>query len=208
MATLDRLLADAVTPALEPEGFTRTRRVFTRENSDRDRAFVEFRAVQLGGNVDVHFTIDVALQPRVYAAWLESRGSVNPSTGMFLRRPRQPVVEGRPRGTWALDLDDKPAIMALVDAVVSNARTYAALLERPVLLEAVRAGKLPGGTDVGTTRESALALLLADDGPSTELDSIVSDIRRKSEEFADFLVSWSLRGRKADGRSSAEVPRP
>lgn len=198
VAPLDQLLREQVAPALASEGYRKSRRLFTRENAAGDRAFIEFRSHPMGDGADVNVIIDVALQPRGYAEWLEFlAGRKANAVGMLLRRPRQPVIVGRAPDVWSLNLSDRQRADALIEMVVSDARSYADLLDRNSLLDKFRTGELPSSRDNGIGREFGLALLLSDDGPSPELDGLLPAIRASRPDFADFLTSRSLKASHA-----------
>lgn len=121
---------------------------------------------------------------------------------MIVRRLKQPSQSGRPIDVWSFNLDDGSRVRDLLETVLAAARAYGGLLDRGHLLQLLRSGGLPNKQDwLSTGPEVARALLLADTGPSAELEDLLPKIREMNGDLADFIVERARSNQRSDGPS-------
>jgi hypothetical protein len=205
-AEFSRLLSDAVAPVLAEAGYRRSGSTWRKPTAVGDVAIVQVHATSR--HVGHGFIAGVGVSPEPWLRWVTGDGP--------RRRPSNPegdcVWEARlvPTGA-AVELGgiwfpqgnaDLAACFAdigrqLVDWVVPRLDE---LLDRECLLNAVAAEF--GQTQRGVWHLGELglrALLLAEDGPSPELDALVERLPQKTDGMRA-LVAWV---RDRSGRSIA-----
>ena len=188
---LDQVVRDRIAPVLKGAGFKKEGRLFILENEGGDRAAVEVRQYRLGRH-DAEFFIDLDIQPRVWHNFMAHRG-IKTHGGIWSDRLRVP---GRPVGRimsdqWSFDLDDEEAGRQLSETMAAALPGLLHLLDVKNLLAHVRA------TASMTSRPSVkLAALLSTQGPSEELEQLLSALEQEHPEgfdaagFVAFLRAW------------------
>jgi hypothetical protein len=207
------VLREVVGPYLRSEGFKGSGATWTLTAPHGDRAVVNVQSSQFSSKSEVRCIVNIAVVPEPWWAWQSVQHgralpkSVKESHGLWRER-LQPSTGGDPRGSegWWSVRDEATARAAAAD-MVSQLRADAVprlrrLLDREAIQAAVRAG------DLGfiTARSSpvffdrALAVLLADQGPSEELDALLARLAEERDEdlraFNETFVPW-LRARAA-----------
>jgi Domain of unknown function (DUF4304) len=201
------VLREVVGPALRPEGFKGSGPTWTLTAPNSDRAVVNVQSSQFSSKTEVRCMVNIAVVPEPWWAWqVFHQGKAmtkSPKEYHGLWRQRlQPSSGGQPRGSevWWSIRDQATAREAAAD-IVSQLRTDAVpllqrLLERDAMLAAVRAGDLGFITGQSSPAffDRALAVLLADQGQSAELDALLARFLAEQDEnlksFNESFVPW------------------
>lgn len=195
------LLRDHAGPLLRGHGFRRSGGTFRHIASNGDVAIVSIRSWRLM-QTELEFFVEYGLVPR---AWLDYRASlgedVRPELVQFtdtydtwsarMRDPARMALEGN--DLWQFNLHDEAAMRRFLTTLDSSATELIALTQRPALIEAMRHPE-PG---VQTGLTWGLALVMADQGRSPELDRLLGELREMDDQDPD-QVTW-LEAR-ADGQ--------
>ena len=142
---------------------------------------------------ELEFFVEIGLVTRV---WLDYRASldedVRPELVQFtdtydtwsarMRDPARTVFEGN--DLWQFNLDDEATMRRFLTTLGSSAIELIALTQRPALIEAMRHPE-PG---VQTGLTWGLALVMADQGRSPELDHLLGELEDSVDDRN--LVTW------------------
>lgn len=198
MKPLDQVVRDCIAPVLKESGFKKTGRLFTLERPDGNRAHVNVHPYRLGMN-DAEFFLDLHIQPKIWRD-LQERIGQQTYVGMWSSRLGPPNGKvGGSNELWRIDLGDKAAASELSQTIKSALPNFLQYLDVQVLADYVRnpadvLGKVRGEP------ERALALLLATQGPSAELDATLASLEQQvalqngltGVELAAFLRTWAF----------------
>lgn len=212
------MLRDRIGPALRAEGFTGSGTTWTLKAPNDDWAVVNAQSSSASTSDAVRFVINMAIVPEpwwsCHRVIRSARGATRAPKeydGLWRDRlhPSRHVPHHGPEPWWLLRDEDeadrcgRDVVRQLTEHGVPRLRQ---LLDRGTLLATIRAGDFGFLHGDPTT---ALAVLLADEGPSTELDSLFSHIAEDPDERhrahnAD-LLAW-LRGRIAEHGTNPSPP--
>jgi hypothetical protein len=183
---LQKVLRDRVGPALRQWGFAGTAPTWNLKTDRGDMAIVNVQRSNFSPPGQVWFTVNLAIIPEPYWRW-QQRASLSrtPKTpkeenGLWRERlrPNSPAVTARERFEpwWAVS--DVSSATAAADDVVEGLRERAIpeltrLTDRREMLALVRG---PGFNFI------PLAVLLSDEGPSNELDSLLEQMASTGDE--------------------------
>jgi hypothetical protein len=186
---LDQVLRDRIAPALKEAGFSRKGRLFWLESPGGDRAFVSFGAFKLGQH-DAEFFVDVAVLPAVYADFVtRDGGGVTVADGLWTDRLAVPGKQTLAmRDHWSFDAGDEAAAQTLTESVRQVLPKLVHLLDRANLLAYVRDPSTRPQEIKIQPREDAVTLLLADQGPSAELEQRLAALEAADPD--DVLVAF------------------
>jgi hypothetical protein len=184
---LDQVLRDRIAPVLKEAGFSRKGRLFWLESAAGDRAFVSFGAFKLGQH-DAEFFVDVGVLPTVYADFVTRDGD-GVAGGLWTDRLQVPGKQTLAmRDHWSFDAGDDAAAQTLTESVRQVLPKLVHLLDRANLLAYVRdASTRPQEIKI-QPREDAVTLLLADQGPSAELEQRLAALEATDPD--DVLVAF------------------
>jgi len=204
---LKSVLRDVVGPYLRSEGFKGSGTTWTLTAPNGDRGVVNVQSSQFSSKSEVRCIVNVAVLPEPWWAWQAfHHGAAMPKSpreyhGLWRQR-LQPSTGGQPRGSeeWWSVRDEATARTAAEDMVL-QLRTDAVpllrrLLDRDAILAAVRAGDLGFITVQSSPAyfDRALAVLLADEGQSAELDALLTRLAAEQDEnlkaFNESFVPW------------------
>ncbi|MEU4642377.1 DUF4304 domain-containing protein [Micromonospora sp. NPDC023814] len=214
------LFQEFLDPVLAEHRLTGTGRVYRRIGDDGDALIVEFQRSTSSTRNAYAFFVNVAVVPH---AWLQKTRSDSTSADAEPPDFPEGLIRTRlikPNSLWALPREEMLRILtsgrvpAGIDsgdhelwwidspqAVAEKGPTlrrllaekiveFAPLLDRAVLRERLRSGApLPGDCP----RDAALAVLLADEGPSAELDDVLSSLDDPQSSFVDWVRRYAAR---------------
>jgi Domain of unknown function (DUF4304) len=213
---LKSVLRDVVGPYLRSDGFRGSGSTWTLAAPNGDRGVVNVQSSQFGSKSEVRCIVNLAVVPEPWWAWQAfHHGNAMPKSpkeyhGLWRDR-LQPSAGGHSRGSevwWSIR--DEATAHAAAEDMVSQLRTDAVpllrrLLDRDGMLAAIRAGDL-GFITVESSPgyfDRALAVLLADEGQSSELDALLTRFAAEQDEnlkeFNESFVPW-LTARAASHR--------
>jgi hypothetical protein len=213
---LKSMLRDVVGPHLRSEGFKGSGTTWTLTAPNDDRSVVNVQSSQFSSKSEVRCIVNVAVVPEPWWAWQAfHHGNAMPKSpkeyhGLWRQR-LQPSTGEQPRGSevwWSIR--DEVTARAAAEDIVSQLRTNAVpllrrLLDRDAMLAAVRAGDLGFITAESSPAyfDRGLAVLLADEGQSAELDALLTRFASEQDEnlkaFNESFVPW-LAARAASQR--------
>ncbi len=191
---LDQVIRERIAPVMKEAGFSRKDRLFWLESPAGDRAFVAFSAFKLGQR-DAEFFVDVAVLPLVYADFITRAGGSITAVGLW--NARLPAPGPRPLALgdhWSFDAGDEAAADHLTEAIRGVLPKLVHLLDLDNLLAYVRNPSTRPQEIRIQPRDNAVTLLLAEKGPSAELDGRLSAL--EAADPANPLVG-SIRERLA-----------
>ena len=191
MKALDQVARQRVAPVLKEAGFRRSRRCFWLESRSGDRAFVALSPFKLGVH-DAEFFVDFAVLPTVYRDLVNRNGgqasAAGAAAGLWTDRLPAPGLRGSAmRHHWSFDLDDEETGRDLTTRLRQVLPGLIRLLDRESLLAYVRDPSTPH-RELTLRRDAAVALLLAERGPSAELDEQLAGLR--GDDLYDPLVAF------------------
>lgn len=196
---LDLFLADCVGPNLRAAGFRKSHHSFRLEGADGDQAVLQFRGYPMGMLGSFLFDIWVTLEPvwdfthyRPDKARTYPKRS-NSSDATFHWQQGQPP---KSFGAWSYNTiaERDQTCHLMTDMLLSDILpTVRTMLDRSSILEAARRHQLVRGHPISETTYLAL---LADAGPSDELDSLLlgHGSRKVSAAFAHWAAARLLDG--------------
>ena len=199
---LETALLDVVGPVLGEAGFTAAGTTWRRCDEAGNWAVVNF---EFSTATDaLHCTIGLAVAPAPWLAWMaEWLGAppqaVHESIGLYRARLNPSGTPAGTDGGW--EVQDGPDVAVAADDIVRQLTGHAlplliGLLDRDAFLATIRA------RDLGMIRPEqfpglfsfAEAVLLADDGPSTELDRLLevalAEAPEGSKQGAASFAAW------------------
>ncbi|WP_235532632.1 hypothetical protein [Nocardioides sp. Root140] len=193
MKPVDEVVRDRIAPVLRRAGFQRRRRHFWFDSASGDRAYVEVRPFKLGFR-EAEFFVDLGVQPRIWADWLGRDGG---ETRDVLWADRLMVPGRRPpmADHWSFDLVDEPAGDLLATELSARLPEILGLLDPALLLGYARTLPRPG-RKISVRPEIALAVMLATQGPSDELEQSLGALATDPDwvafdtEFVAFVRGW------------------
>jgi hypothetical protein len=180
---LKEALAGIVAPAMRSAGFKGSGKNWRRFNNLGDVAMVNVQSSAWSTQDEVRCVINLAMSPRPYLAWFAHRCHMeipkNPGHTWGIYRDRLDASEpGADRETWWTIGTPSEAETTARDMARKLATegipALSALLDRQRLLQTLREGRSGFGKESWLKR--CEALLLADNGPSPELDRILDDL--------------------------------
>jgi hypothetical protein len=176
MDAIDQVILDRVAPVLEEGGFRHQGRVFWLQSAPRDRALVSVHASRLGPR-QAEFFVDLAILPAVYRDWLSQRGKRHDDPiGLWTGPLHSPGRHDSAwLGHWSFDLDDHETGQQLTWRLRKMLPGLVRLLDRDNFLAFVRNPSTPE-SELHLRRDAAIALLLAENGDSVELDTLLAGL--------------------------------
>ena len=192
MKPIEVLLRDRAAPLLKGHGFRRSGGTFRHNTAKGDVAVVSIRSWRLM-EAELEFWVEMGLVTRVMLEYRAALGEeVRPELVGFtdtfgtwstrMRDPAKTVLEGN--DLWQFDLDDEGSVQRFLATLDSSVAELIALTERPALIEALRH---PAPT-VQTGSAWSLALLMADQGRSPELESLLEELRDAGRDTDE--ITW------------------
>lgn len=226
---LRRALRDTVGPALRSAGFTGSAPTWRLRTDVGDWAVVNVQSSPWSTRDGVRCIVNIAVAPEPHLAWQAHRRDHLPSPhdyrttkvvesdGLFRDRLEPGSKPDGAGEQWWEVVDDETARSVVGDIVLRLERTelprLTSLLDRERMLAAVRAHDLGDVRGDGWTRYflEAEAILLADRGPSAELDTALGAATTHwSDPWTDrerLLHDWVLaRARRAPGVEQSTSP--
>lgn len=193
MKPIQVFLRDHAGPLLRAHGFRRSGGTFRNTATNGDVAVISIRSWRLK-QAELEFFVEMGLVPRVVLDyWADGAEEVRPERVQFsdtyhtwstrMRDPARTPLELY--DLWQFNLDDDAAIQHFLTTLDSSAKALTALTHRPALIEALRNPSPPG---VHTGSNWSLALLLADQGRSPELEEPLEELEASQED--QHLVPW------------------
>ncbi|WP_426562463.1 hypothetical protein ACPPVT_17450 [Angustibacter sp. McL0619] len=177
MKPLDQVVRDRVAPVLKDAGFKRKGRAFWLASPSGDYAVVAVSAFKLAVH-DAEFFVDFAVTPKAYLDFVNRNGDAQGAPGGLwtdrLQVPGKQTIAMRDH--WSFDLDDDATGEQLTTLLRQVVPSLIRLLDRRNLLAYVREPSTRMQEIWIRPREAAVALLLADDGPSAELEQLVGGL--------------------------------
>lgn len=164
MKALDVVIRDRIAPPLTDAGFKRRGRLFTLTTPAGDQASVHVQEFKLGVH-EAEFHVDLHVLPKIWDEFMARDGGKSNFVGLW--RDRLPASELD--HLWAFNLDNHAEGERLTAAVRGVIPEMTWLLEPAHLLDYARL-PLRQSSKVNPRRENVLALLLAAQGPSDELE--------------------------------------
>ncbi len=181
------MLRDRIGPALREAGFKGSSPTWTFTASRGDLALVNVQRSRWSPPGEVRFAVNLSVLPEPWWRWCQQAGLAGaPSSkpkeyhGLWRHRlrPRSPSVTapGTAGGWWIVR--DAASAAAAADDVIAGLRdealpTLMRLTDRQELLAEVRGGGFIQGP---------VAVLLSDEGPSTELDAVLEEMATCEDE--------------------------
>lgn len=188
-------LRDGLAPCLRAEGFKGSGTTWVSQTTLGDAAIVNVQSSSSSNRTEVLCVVNLAIAPDPWLDWRSVQlgkprsKSLKEHDGLWRQR-MYPTVSARVRGSeeWWAVRDTQSAELAVHD-MVEGLRTSALprlreLLTRQGLIASVREGDLGliKSTSAGGFFTRALALLLADQGPSDELSSLLGGFYAEQDE--------------------------
>lgn len=215
-ASLKRAIADTVVPLLRANAFKGTSPTWVRTNDRGDAAVVNVQQSPWNTREEVSFYVNLAVVPEPWRAWMAAKESkpvgrtVKEYDGLWRARLDPTPVVGGPPGSWRVT-DASTAAAAARD--VSRRLLDAGLpalersMDRTTMLDALRDGTLNGIYRAGweSYRGKALVVLLADSGPSPELDSAIASLCARKEEVEGWPGELQLLQRWVEERAASRI---
>jgi uncharacterized protein DUF4304 len=177
---LRAMLRDRISPALRSAGFRRSGTTWTHTAPNGDRAIINVQSSRMSSASEAIFIVNLAALPEPWWSWqqhLLGERARTPKEYDGLWRDRlhaRAEVHNRGDRWWSVR-DSRSAERCADDVLAQLADTALPrlheLLDRVAMLAAVRNGQLGFGP-VYTL--APLAVLLADQGPSAELDELIA----------------------------------
>lgn len=192
MKPVQVLLRDHAAPLLKGHGFRRSGGTFRHIAANGDVAIVSIRSWRLM-EAELEFWVEMGLVTRVMLEYRAHLGEeVRPERvgftdtygtwSMRMRDPARTVLDGN--DLWQLDLDDEGSMQRFLATLDSSVAELIALTQRPVLIETLR-HPAPG---VQTGSTWSLALVMADQGRSPELECLLGQLRDAGHDPDE--VTW------------------
>jgi hypothetical protein len=197
--TARELLRTEVKTALAPElrrvGFAGSQGTWVLRAPNQDCAVVNLQSSQFSTADDLRCVLNLAL---IAAPWWDWLQALNPERsyrapkqqhGLWRRRLHAGQGPADPSGWWAIS-DANTAHLAVAD-MVEQLRSrdglplLLPLLDRAVLLDLLRSIPPAFGTAEIGAADRALAVVLADAGPSEELDEVLDRIRQRTSDATE-----------------------
>ncbi|WP_158852401.1 DUF4304 domain-containing protein [Saccharothrix deserti] len=189
------VLRDHIRPLLKAEGFRGSSTTWRRESERGDWAIVNLQRSRQAGRDGIWFTVNLAVVSRPWWEWINEYHGQRPllpreASGYWRTRLDAPdALSAGYRFWWAVH-DTASARACGQDAARQLARTgipdLLGRLPRSAQFASARAGRFQGVPRRWDQRVP-LAILLADDGPSPELDRLAADL--ESEGGYEQLVA-------------------
>ncbi|MBQ1073517.1 DUF4304 domain-containing protein [Micromonospora sp. C31] len=217
------LFKEYLDPVLAERRLAGTGRVYRRIEDDGDALIVEFQRSTSSTRNAYAFFVNVAVVPQPWLLWMRSDSTSadaeppDVAEGLISTRLAKPnslwtlpreemlhiLMSGRvPAGIDSGDHDrwwiDSPQAVAekgstLRNLLAEKIAEFTPLLDRDVLRERLRSGApLPGSCP----RDAALAVVLADEGPSAELDDVLSRLDDPQSSFVDWVRRYAARAER------------
>jgi hypothetical protein len=188
------LLRDHAGTLLRDLGFRRSGGTFRHIAANGDVAIVSIRSWRLM-QAELEFWVEMGLVTRVMLDYRTDLGEdVRPDLVQFtdtydtwstrMRDPARTVFDGN--DLWQFNLDDDGTMQRFLTALDASATSLIALTHRPALIEALR--HPTPGVQMQTPSAWSLALVMADQGRSPELDRLLEELRETDQD--PDLVTW------------------
>lgn len=182
---LDEVARRLMAPVLAEFGFRRRGRRFLLEQPSGAWAEVQPRPFKLGIN-EAEFFVDIEVEPGIYERFLNRYGDRDSYCGgMWNGRLNRPDPPTALHGQWSFDLGDADSESEFTETLRNFVPMFLPLLDAEHMLAHIR-DPIPGLSPVSVRRDLAIALLLAEAGPSEELEQRLSELERvdPSDEWA------------------------
>jgi hypothetical protein len=184
-------LRDRIGPALREEGFRGTASTWSLSSDRGDWAVVNVQSSSTSSKIEVRFIVNLAI---ICPAWLRYRGLSIPkvpkeSQGVWRDRihPSPAVPAVGPDRWWSVT--DEESARRAADDVVAQLHSVAVprlrqLLDRDTLIGTVQAGELgiPKGPNYAVRSDSALVVLLADEGRTDAAAKALDELGNRQDE--------------------------
>lgn len=192
MKPMQVLLRDHAGPLLKDHGFRRSGGTFRRIAANGDVAIVSIRSWRLM-EAELEFWVEMGLVTRVMLEYRAHLGEeVRPELVGFtdtygtwstrMRDPSRTVLDGN--DLWRFDLDDAGSMQRFLATLDSSVAELIGLTQRPALIEALR----HPAPEVQTGSTLSLALVMADQGRSPELERLLAQLRDAGHDPDE--VTW------------------
>jgi hypothetical protein len=198
---LDEMLKNHLTPMLAASGFAKRGRTYSLAAPNGDLAIVDFQSWRLHVGA-VGFFVNLAIVPTVMVEWLRRNESgppekINDAQGFWRDRllvseEYEPAGEFGREQLWEFkEIDSGDACGAILARVLERGvlSTLTWLVDRSNLLAAVRDPLTDPTLIKVRPRERALIVLLVDEGPSDELETLLRQVEQKDPD--DIVATWA-----------------
>jgi hypothetical protein len=190
---LDVFLRDYVRSPLKEKGFSKKGRDFRLTIPGGDVALINFLSWRMDF-CEVEFILDAGILSPLHLEWQNEMRDLEGSSianTLWWTRLKSPFAyrenQFLPTDTWAINFDDEERISFFLGELAALADHLRSLLDRRNLISMVR-DPATAIQDLRPSRETALALLLVDAGPSPELEEILRALEAKNP--TDDVASW------------------
>lgn len=181
MNPVDDVTRRLMAPVLTEFGFHRKGRTFLTHRPPAGWARVQARVDRVG-HYQAEFFVDIQVEPGVYEEFVNRRGDRPKYCGwMWTGRlfvPDSPLLVP---DQWSFDLGDIAAEFEFVDSLRAFVPRFLALLDPGAMLAHVR-NPVSGLGSIVVRRDLAIALLLAEAGPSDELQRRLAELESTDPE--------------------------
>jgi len=193
------MVAKRIVPVLREAGYRGTAGTYTLTAPGGDVAIVNLQKSRWNSADEVAFTVNLAIVPVPWFDWqqkehgLASKARLREYHGLWRDRLRPSPTLSEERDFWVVR-DETTADACAADVTAKLRQDglprLSSLLDRPALIEAVRAG------DFGFIKMSPtlpLAVILSDHGPSRELEDAVRSLQADQgwlEASRNEAVGW------------------
>lgn len=207
MTTTQELLKasvkELVVPLLRDHGFKGSYPTWTCSNAQEDTAVVNVQLSAFNTRDAASAYVNLAVAPQPWRAWTAARldqplaKAVKESDGLW----RQRLGPTHTHGRW--EVTDVNSAREAAEDIAERLRlealpTLMPMLDREVMIETVRSGSLGEmpRSSFELYYEMALAVLLADEGPSPELLHVIESLKQRPTEVATWpdqrtrLLAW------------------
>lgn len=176
------MLSEHIRPLLKAEGFQGATTTWRRQSRRGDWAIVNLQRSRQAGRDGIWFTINLAVVCRPWQEWIneyyqQRAAPPGEASGYWRTRLNAPAdLSAGYQRWWAVHdatsarASGHDAAQQLTQAAIPDLLAH---LPRSAQLAAARAGRFQGVPRIWDQRVP-LAILLADDGPSTELDQLTA----------------------------------
>lgn len=180
LESLKEALRDMVGPALRESGYKGSGRIWRSQTMVGDWVFVHVQTARFMTPAYVKCTVNLGIVPAYWIDFMVSQGYKRPTAGgygMEMLGSRLGPSQGGQTGWWEVT-DPQSALAAAADIVdqlkSSGLPALARLMDRDILLASIQKGDLGiFRTPEREVAQLAEALLMAERGPSAELDRLL-----------------------------------
>lgn len=191
MKPFDILIRDHVNLIMKEHRFKRYGRVYVYHEEGRHQASIQFRAWPLP-DYEISFHADAWVRPLVWVEWEHRDSEIEKLPKSALRTGgiwwRRINFSRNMGGNWKFNSNDTTAIDELTTKLHDMCALLVRMTDPKVLLETIRDPATPRSDIATSLRESALAIMLCDAGPSPELEAVLRIL--EGEDPQHIVAVW------------------